>query len=141
MDQQWIGSWGWLALALVNAGLAEQKNRSRWTWFLVSLFLGPIATFFIVTWERAPERPVARPGEGPTNGLLAVGIGLGIAAVVSAVAAGVVGDSGLWLLAGALAAVAAVSVVLHVLAHRRWAALQADRVRAPRVRSVDADRG
>ena len=49
MDQQWIGSWGWLALALVNAGLAEQKGRSRWIWFLVSLLLGPIATFFIVT--------------------------------------------------------------------------------------------
>jgi hypothetical protein len=131
MDQDWIGSWGWLALALVNAGLAEQKGRSRWTWFVVSLMLGPIATFFIVTWERVPERPVARPGEGPTNGLLAVGIGLAVAAVASAVAAGVVGDSGLWLLAGALAVVAAVSLVLHVLAHRRWAALQADHGRAP----------
>jgi hypothetical protein len=133
MDQQWIGSWGWLALALVNAGLAEQKNRSRWTWFVVSLLLGPIATFFIVTWERAPERPVGRPGEGPTNGLLAVGIGLAVAAAVSAVAAGVVTDpdSGLWVLAGALAVVAAASLVLHVLAHRRWAALRAGRGRAP----------
>jgi hypothetical protein len=133
MDQQWIGSWGWLALALVNAGLAEQKDRSRWTWFVVSLLLGPIATFFIVTWERAPERPVGRPGEGPTNGLLAVGIGLAVAAAVSAVAAGVVTDpdSGLWVLAAALAVVAAASLVLHVLAHRRWAALRAGRGRAP----------
>ncbi|MFT2752345.1 hypothetical protein [Clavibacter sp. Sh2088] len=130
-DQQWIGSWGWLALALVNAGLAQQKNRSRWTWFLVSLLLGPIATFFIVTWERAPERPVARQGEGPTNGLRAVGVGLAVAAVVSAVAAGIIVDSGLWVLAGALAVVAAVSLVLHVLAHRRWAALREDRERAP----------
>jgi hypothetical protein len=144
MDQQWIGSWGWLALALVNAGLAEQKDRSRWTWFAVSLLLGPIATFFIVTWERAPERPVGRPGEGPTNGLLAVGIGLAILAVASAVLAGVGGatdaqvlageigsDTGLWVLAGALAVVAAASLVLHVLAHRRWAALRAGRGRAP----------
>ncbi|WP_317229275.1 hypothetical protein [Clavibacter sp. MX14-G9D] len=137
MDQQWIGSWGWLALALVNAGLAEQKGRSRWTWFLVSLLLGPIATFFIVTWERAPARPVRTPEEGPTNGLLAVGIGLAALAVVSAVVAAIGGDAdgqvlaggnerdtGLWVLAGALAVVAAVSLVLHVLAHRRWAALR-----------------
>ncbi|PPF52580.1 hypothetical protein C5B94_12250 [Clavibacter michiganensis] len=124
MDQQWIGSWGWLALALVNAGLAEQKGRSRWTWFLVSLLLGPIATFFIVTWERAPARPVRTPEEGPTNGLLAVGIGLAALAVVSAVAAAIGGDTGLWLLAAALAVVGAVSLVLHVLAHRRWAALR-----------------
>ncbi|MFT7710596.1 hypothetical protein ACMT9Y_06525 [Clavibacter tessellarius] len=124
MQQQWIGSSGWLVLALVNAGLAEQKGRSRWTWFLVSLLLGPIATFFIVTWERAPARPVGVPQEGPTSGLLAVGVGLAALAVVSAVVAGVGGDQGLWLLAAALAVVAVISLVLHVLAHRRWAALQ-----------------
>ena len=45
---------GWLTLALVNAGLAEQKNRSRLTWFFVSLFIGPLATFLIVVWQRAP---------------------------------------------------------------------------------------
>lgn len=44
----------WFALALINAGLAEQKNRSRWNWFLISLLLGPIATLLIVVW-RAPE--------------------------------------------------------------------------------------
>lgn len=36
------------SLALVNAGLAEQKNRGRWNWFLLSLVLGPIATAIIV---------------------------------------------------------------------------------------------
>lgn len=41
-------------LAVINAGLAEQKNRSRWIWFLVSFLLGPIATALIVIW-RAPE--------------------------------------------------------------------------------------
>ena len=50
---------GWLALALVNAGLAEQKSRSRVTWLLVSLVLGPLATGIIV-W-----RP-ARLGESGT---------------------------------------------------------------------------
>ena len=36
---------GWGTLALINAGLAESKQRSRLNWFLLSLFLGPIATF------------------------------------------------------------------------------------------------
>jgi len=40
---------GWLTLSLINAGLAEAKGRSRWNWWLLSLFLGPIATFCIVT--------------------------------------------------------------------------------------------
>jgi hypothetical protein len=41
---------GWFTLSLVNAGLAQGKNRSGWNWFLVSLFLGPVATLLIVTW-------------------------------------------------------------------------------------------
>lgn len=130
MDQSWIATWGWPVLALVNAGLAEQKNRSRLTWFLVSLFLGPLATFLIVTWERAPERPVAEPRDGLTNGLLAVGVALALLAVVSGVVAAVGGDTGIWVLAAGLAVVAAVAVLLHVLAHRRWAALRAARAEA-----------
>ena len=39
---------GWGTLALVNAGLAQGKNRSGLNWFLLSLFLGPIATFILV---------------------------------------------------------------------------------------------
>lgn len=55
----WLtGGGGWFTLALVNAGLAEQKNRSRWNWFLLSIILGPIATFLIVVW--APPDKVAR---------------------------------------------------------------------------------
>ena len=46
---------GWFVLALVNAGLAEQKNRSRLSWFLGSLLIGPFATFLIVVWERVPD--------------------------------------------------------------------------------------
>ncbi len=42
---------GWGTLALINAGLAQSKNRSGFAWFLVSLFLGPIATFLIVILE------------------------------------------------------------------------------------------
>jgi hypothetical protein len=39
---------GWGTLALINAGLAQSKGRSRLAWFLASLFLGPIATLIIV---------------------------------------------------------------------------------------------
>jgi hypothetical protein len=39
---------GWGTLALINAGLAQSKRRSGLAWFLVSLLLGPVATFIIV---------------------------------------------------------------------------------------------
>ena len=39
---------GWGTLSLINAGLAQAKGRSGFLWWLVSLFLGPIATFLIV---------------------------------------------------------------------------------------------
>jgi len=42
----------WVALALINAGLAETKNRGRLNWFLLSCLLGPLATFLIVYWDR-----------------------------------------------------------------------------------------
>lgn len=39
---------GWGSLALINAGLAQGKNRSGLVWFLLSLLLGPIATLVLV---------------------------------------------------------------------------------------------
>ncbi|MEI8381634.1 MAG: hypothetical protein WCJ09_16010 [Planctomycetota bacterium] len=36
-------------LAMINAGLAQSKNRSGLVWFLISLVAGPIATFLLVT--------------------------------------------------------------------------------------------
>jgi len=47
---------GWGTLALVNAGLAQSKNRSGFNWFLISLLLGPIATFLLVIFEKLPEK-------------------------------------------------------------------------------------
>ena len=44
--EQWSVGLG--TLALVNAGLAQSKNRSGLAWFLLSLILGPIATFILV---------------------------------------------------------------------------------------------
>jgi hypothetical protein len=47
---------GWGTLALINAGLAQGKNRSGLVWFLVSLLLGPIATFILLLLEKLPGR-------------------------------------------------------------------------------------
>jgi len=47
---------GWFTLALINAGLAQSKNRSGLGWWLASLLIGPIATFLIVVLEK-PAAP------------------------------------------------------------------------------------
>jgi hypothetical protein len=48
---------GWGALALINAGLAQGKNRSGFNWFLLSLLLGPVATFILVAFcDKLPEK-------------------------------------------------------------------------------------
>lgn len=57
MDDYVSSGFFWFTVAVLNAGLAEQKNRSRWAWFLISLLLGPLATAMIVIW-RVPA-PVA----------------------------------------------------------------------------------
>jgi len=43
---------GWGTLALLNAGIAQGKNRSGLNWFLLSLLLGPVATFILVLLDR-----------------------------------------------------------------------------------------
>ena len=55
---------GWGTLALINAGLAQSKNRSGLNWFLVSLLLGPLATFFVVISDPIPPKPVGALEEG-----------------------------------------------------------------------------
>ena len=47
MDESTVAV-GWGTLSLINAGLAQSKGRSGLTWWFLSLFLGPIATFLIV---------------------------------------------------------------------------------------------
>jgi len=39
---------GWGTLALINAVLAQGKNRSGFKWLVTSLFLRPIATFLLL---------------------------------------------------------------------------------------------
>lgn len=51
---------GWGTLAVINAGLAQSKGRSRLAWFLASILLGPIATFLIVVLDSpVPAKPKA----------------------------------------------------------------------------------
>jgi hypothetical protein len=56
MDERTNFFVGWGTLALINAGLAQGKGRSGLVWCLLSLVLGPIATFLIVVLGRVtPE--------------------------------------------------------------------------------------
>lgn len=45
---------GWGTLALINAGLAQSKNRSGLLWWAGSLLLGPLATLLIVVLPKVP---------------------------------------------------------------------------------------
>ncbi|HET6204114.1 MAG TPA: hypothetical protein VFI25_15085 [Planctomycetota bacterium] len=48
---------GWGTLALINAGIAQGKNRSGLNWFLLSLLFGPLATFVLTAFfEKVPFR-------------------------------------------------------------------------------------
>ena len=48
---------GWGTLSLLNAGLAQSKRRSGLVWWLISLFIGPLATFLLVVMDPAPAKP------------------------------------------------------------------------------------
>ena len=45
---------GYGTLALINAGIAQSRQRSGLNWFLLSLLLGPIATLLLVSAYRNP---------------------------------------------------------------------------------------
>ena len=57
MDGQTHFFVGWGTLSLINAGLAQSHGRSGFVWWLISLILGPLATFLIVV---LPNREAAR---------------------------------------------------------------------------------
>lgn len=50
MENEYVVGWG--TLALINAGLAQGKNRSGLNWFLISLLLGPLATLLLLFAEK-----------------------------------------------------------------------------------------
>lgn len=57
MYQQGGAVVGWGTLAMINAGLAQGKNRSGLNWFLISLLLGPVATFLLVAlFDKLPSK-------------------------------------------------------------------------------------
>jgi len=45
----------WVILALINSGLAQTKNKDGFTWFIISAFVGPIATLLIVISQKEYE--------------------------------------------------------------------------------------
>ena len=45
---------GWGTLSLINAGLAQGKNRSGLNWFLLSQLMGPVATLLLVMCDKLP---------------------------------------------------------------------------------------
>ncbi|GLQ97742.1 hypothetical protein GCM10007863_21620 [Dyella mobilis] len=47
---------GWGTLALINAGLAQGKNRSGLLWFVLSLLFGPLATLVLVVLPKVRDR-------------------------------------------------------------------------------------
>ena len=47
---------GWGTLSLINAGLAQSKNRSGLLWWFISLFIGPLATLLIVVLPKEPAQ-------------------------------------------------------------------------------------
>ncbi|HSK93554.1 MAG TPA: hypothetical protein VLA76_05795 [Candidatus Angelobacter sp.] len=63
-DEYVTASAAWFTLSLVNAGLAQGKGRSGLNWWLLSLFLGPVATFLVVTF---PRGGAGTAGTGPAG--------------------------------------------------------------------------
>jgi hypothetical protein len=53
MDNQYFVGWG--TLAMINAGLAQGKNRKGLNWFLISLLLGPFATLILLMLEKGEQ--------------------------------------------------------------------------------------
>ncbi|MFD1217091.1 MULTISPECIES: antitermination protein NusB [Microbulbifer] len=53
-SREWLVGWG--TLSLINAGLAQGKNRSGLLWWILSLIFGPLATLVIVLLSKVPDR-------------------------------------------------------------------------------------
>lgn len=84
MQDQYVSFGGaWFTLSLINAGLAQAKNRSGLNWWLVSLFIGPFATLLIVAWP--PGGPANEPQSGRMTRAQAIAIGAVIILVFAAV--------------------------------------------------------
>ena len=113
---------GWFALALVNAGLAEQKNRSRLTWFLLSLLIGPFATLFVVVWPRVRKvdpQLALHPISNLADRYLLVGAVLMFAALFAIMIAAVSASGWIWAIAAVLLGAGVLMLLLCRRASRR----------------------
>lgn len=63
---------GWGTLALINAAIAQSKNRGGATWLIASLFLGPVATALLVLLPRYEATPEAIEREKKTERILGI---------------------------------------------------------------------
>jgi hypothetical protein len=90
-DQYVPYSTAWFTLSLVNAGLAQSKGRSGLNWWLVSLFIGPLATLVIVAWPSSePGADSVPPGRMTRSQavVIAVVVVLVVAGIAALAAAG-----------------------------------------------------
>lgn len=63
MDAEYLGptvSAMWLSVALLAGGFARTRNRSALVWFVLTVFLGPIAVFLLVVWPPADPAQASR---------------------------------------------------------------------------------
>lgn len=90
MPDQYVSySAAWFTLSLINAGLAQSKGRSGLNWWLLSLALGPFATFLIVAWPAVtPKEPAPEVMNRTMATILGLVVVLAIALVVGLVAGG-----------------------------------------------------
>lgn len=49
----------WLAIVSLNAAVAGALGRSRLNWFIISIFLGPIASFLLACFGRSEAHELA----------------------------------------------------------------------------------
>ena len=86
MQDQYVSfSAAWFTLSLINAGLAQSKQRSGLTWWFISLFIGPLATLLIVAWPPGGgTEAVVPPGTMTRNQALVIGAGILVLALIVA---------------------------------------------------------
>jgi len=101
--------WLWIGFAIVTAGFAEQKGRSRWVWFVLGLLLGPLATALVVVWARPEPREAGLPSRDVRRDFA---IGSGLAAAALAVVALTTGLAVFWIVAAVALLVAGVLTLL-----------------------------
>ena len=81
-DQYVTFSAAWFTLSLINAGLAQSKQRSGLAWWFISLFVGPLATLLIVAWPPGGTEATAPPGTMDRSQAIWLGVGIIVLALV-----------------------------------------------------------